>query len=125
MYDQYNIVNQCLKLLKKCDMDEIKRLRLEVHFIQVKRLLLNEAISRKVMNGFFGQHVFEGIRSQIQGMCDGNCEDGSIAELDARIGFLLTAFGDHAAPDGFTAQTSNKTLHHVFGVRSPYRDPEV
>ena len=46
MDHQYSIINQCLQLLKQSDMPTIKKLRVEIQLIQMKRLLLNEAIPK-------------------------------------------------------------------------------
>ena len=93
MDHQYSIINQCLQLLKQSDMPTIKRLRVEIQLIQMKRLLLNEAISKDIMAGPCGKEVFEGLLGQMRGICGGNYEGDHLPELMNRIGGMLTILG--------------------------------
>jgi hypothetical protein len=93
MDHQYGIINQCLQLLKQSDMPTIKRLRVEIQLIQMKRLLLNEAISNDVKCGPCGKDVFEGLLSQMRHICGGSCEGEVLHDLMERIGGMLTVLG--------------------------------
>jgi len=93
MDHQYSIINQCLQLLKQSDMPTIKKLRVEIQLIQMKRLLLNDAISSEVMCGSCGEDVFEGLLCQMRGICGGNCEGDALSDLMSRIGGMLTDLG--------------------------------
>ena len=97
MDQQYGIINQCLQLLKQSDMPTIKRLRVEIQLIQMKRLLLNEAISQDIMSGPCGKDVFEGLLGQMRRICGGSCEGELLRDLMERIGGMLNVLGgDHA-----------------------------
>lgn len=93
MDQQYGIINQCIQLLKQSDMPTIKRLRVEIQLIQMKRLLLNEAISRDVMSGPCGKDVFDGLLNQMRKICGGSCEGETLRELMDRIGGMLHVLG--------------------------------
>lgn len=97
MDNQYRIINQCLQLLKQSDMQTIKKLRVEIHLIQMKRLLLNDAVPKEVRCGPCGEDVFEGLLSQMRRICGGNCEgegEGeALSELMDSIGGMLTILG--------------------------------
>jgi hypothetical protein len=93
MDHQYSVINQCLQLLKQSDMPTIKKLRVEIQLIQMKRLLLNDAVSSQVMHGSCGEDVFEGLLCQMRRICGGNCESDALSELMSRIGGMLTVLG--------------------------------
>jgi hypothetical protein len=94
MDHQYSIINQCLQLLKQSDMPTIKRLRVEIQLIQMKRLLLNEAIAKEVKYGPCGTDVFEGLLGQMRGICGSQGGEGDgLADLMSRIGGMLTVLG--------------------------------
>jgi len=93
MDNQYRIINQCLQLLKQSDMPTIKKLRVEIQLIQMKRLLLNDAVPKEVRCGPCGTEVFEGLLSQMRKICGGNCEGEALSELMDSIGGMLTILG--------------------------------
>lgn len=93
MDQQYGIINQCLQLLKQSDMPTIKRLRVEIQLIQMKRLLLNEAIPTEIKSGPCGKDVFEGLLGQMRKICGGSCEGEVLHDLMDRIGGMLTVLG--------------------------------
>ena len=90
---QYSIINQCLQLLKQSDMPTIKKLRVEIQLIQMKRLLLNEAMPKATDNGPCGEGEFEGLLSQMRRICGGNCEGEALTSLMDRIGGMLLVLG--------------------------------
>ena len=95
MVHQYSVINQCLQLLKQSDMPTIKRLRVEIQLIQMKRLLLNEAIAKEVMVGPCGTEVFDGLLGQMRGICSGDeYENEGLTDLMSRIGGMLTVLRD-------------------------------
>jgi hypothetical protein len=99
MDNQYRIINQCLQLLKQSDMPTIKKLRVEIQLIQMKRLLLNDALPNEVKCGSCGEDVFEGLLSQMRGICVGSSDTEELGELMERIGGMLAILGsDHAVP---------------------------
>jgi hypothetical protein len=89
---QYSIINQCLQLLKQSDMPTIKKLRVEIQLIQMKRLLLNEAIPKDPQGGGCGENEFEELLSQMRRIC-GNYEGDALNTLMDRIGGMLTVLG--------------------------------
>lgn len=93
MDNQYRIINQCLQLLKQSEMPTIKKLRVEIQLIQMKRLLLNDAIPNEVRCGTCGEDVFEGLLCQMRRICGGKCEGDALSELMDRIGGMLTILG--------------------------------
>lgn len=93
MDQQYTIVNQCLQLLKQSDMPTIKRLRVEIQLIQMKRLLLNDAIPNDVKCGSCGKDVFEALLSQMRRICSESYEGEALSDLMDRIGGMLTVLG--------------------------------
>ena len=98
MDNQYRIINQCLQLLKQSEMPTIKKLRVEIQLIQMKRLLLNDALPNEVKCGSCGEDVFEGLLSQMRGICSGDCDGEALIELMERIGGMLTILGSERAP---------------------------
>ncbi|GFO54650.1 hypothetical protein GMSM_16570 [Geomonas sp. Red276] len=93
---QYSIINQCLQLLKQSDMPTIKKLRVEIQLIQMKRLLLNEAIPKEAESGVCSEDKFEGLLSQMRRICGGNYEGEALTSLMDRIGDMLMVLGgDH------------------------------
>jgi hypothetical protein len=99
MDNQYRIINQCLQLLKQSEMPTIKKLRVEIQLIQMKRLLLNDALPAEVKCGSCGEDVFEGLLSQMRGICAGSNDGDALADLMKRIGGMLAVLGsDHSTP---------------------------
>jgi len=97
MDNQYRIVNQCLQLLKQSDLPTIKKLRVEIQLIQMKRLLLNDGISKEVRNGSCGDDVFVGLLCEMQKICDGNADGEVLAELMDRMAGMLSVLGSETS----------------------------
>lgn len=93
MDQQYSIINQCLQLLKQSDMPTIKKLRVEIQLIQMKRLLLNDALTNDVVRGSCGEDVFEGLLSQMRRICGEGHHGDALTDLMERIGGMLTVLG--------------------------------
>jgi hypothetical protein len=94
---QYSIINQCLQLLKQSDLPTIKKLRVEIQLIQMKRLLLNDAIPTEVQSGSCSMEAFEELLTQMRRICAGSCDQSALPELLDQIGGLLNVLGgDHA-----------------------------
>ena len=99
MDHQYSIINQCLQLLKQSNLPTIKRLRVEIQLIQMKRLLLNDAISPEVKFGPCGSEVFVGLLGQMRSICGGGgCEGENLGDLMNSIGGMLTVLGGTPHP---------------------------
>jgi hypothetical protein len=98
MDHEYSIINQCLQLLTQSDMPTIKKLRVEIQLIQMKRLLLNDAIPNEIKCGSCGEDVFEGLLCQMRRICGGgSCDGEALTDLMNRIGGMLTVLGDDQA----------------------------
>jgi hypothetical protein len=97
MDQQYSIINQCLQLLKQSDLPTIKKLRVEIQLIQMKRLLLNDAMINEIKCGSCGEEMFEGLLSQMRGICSGSCEGDALTDLMDRIGGMLSVLGGEQA----------------------------
>lgn len=97
MDNQYRIINQCLQLLKQSEMPTIKKLRVEIQLIQMKRLLLNDALPHEVKCGSCGEEVFEGLLNQMRGICGGGYDGEALSELMERIGGMLSILGSEQA----------------------------
>jgi hypothetical protein len=98
MDNQYRIINQCLQLLKQSEIPTIKKLRVEIQLIQMKRLLLNDALPNEVKCGSCGEDVFEGLLNQMRTICGGNCDGEVLSDLMGRIGGMLTILGSEQSP---------------------------
>jgi hypothetical protein len=100
MDSQYSIINQCLQLLTQSDMPTIKKLRVEIQLLQMKRLLLNDAISNEIHCGTCGEE-FEGLLSLMRRICGGGWEGGgegnALPELMDRLGGMLTVLSGNQA----------------------------
>ena len=59
----------------------------------MKRLLLNDTISKDIMSGPCGNDVFEGLLNQMRGICTGSCDGEVLRELMERIGGMLVVLG--------------------------------
>jgi hypothetical protein len=97
MDNQYRIINQCLQLLKQSEMPTIKKLRVEIQLIQMKRLLLNDSLPADVKIGPCGEDVFEGLLTQMRGICGGGCDCEALGALMDRIGGMLNVLGSEQA----------------------------
>lgn len=98
MDQQYSVINQCLQLLKRCDLPTIKKLRVEIQLIQLKRLLLNEAISSEILLSSGGEEMFQGLLYQMQTINSGSAKADALAELMNQLSGMLTLLdGGHAS----------------------------
>jgi hypothetical protein len=95
MDQHYSIVNQCLQLLKQSDIPTIKKLRVEIQLIQMKRLLLNDAMSKEVT---CGEEVFERLLAQMRVIARGNAEPEDLTELMKCIAGMLSVLGGDQTP---------------------------
>lgn len=93
MEHQYSIINQCLQLLKQSDLPTIKKLRVEIQLIQMKRLLLNDALTNEIMSDSCGEEVFEGLLNQMRRISRGSAEADALTDLMKRIGGMLHVLG--------------------------------
>lgn len=93
MDHQYNIINQCLQLLKQSDIPTIKKLRVEIQLIQMKRLLLNQELSKSKLLESCGDAAFEGLLCQMRGISGGSAGSDALADLMSSIGGILTQLG--------------------------------
>lgn len=100
MDQHYSIINQCLQLLKHSDLPTIKKLRVEIQLIQIKRLLLNDALSKELLCGSCGEEVFEGLLTQMRSICNGGGDGDALSDLMKRIGGMLTMLGGNPAGGG-------------------------
>lgn len=93
MDQHYSIINQCLQLLKQSDIPTIKKLRVEIQLIQMKRLLLNDAMPKEVINRTCGEEVFERLLAQMRKIAKGNAEPEDLTELMKCIAAMLSVLG--------------------------------
>lgn len=98
MDQHYSIINQCLQLLKQSDIPTIKKLRVEIQLIQMKRLLLNDNMSREVMNRTCGEEVFERLLAKMRKIAKGNPEPEELTELMKCIAGMLSVLGGDHTP---------------------------
>ena len=98
MDQHYSIINQCLQLLKQSDIPTIKKLRVEIQLIQMKRLLLNDAMSKEVMNRTCGEEVFDRLLAQMRVIARGNAEPEDLTELMKCIAGMLSVLGGDQTP---------------------------
>ena len=111
MNREYSITNQCLQLLKQSNLPTIMRLRVEIRLIQMKKLLLNDALTYEVKSEDSGEDVFEGLLGHMRRICGGNSEGDALAALMERLGGMLTyldgkqqTFQGAVAPAGSTTR---------------------
>jgi len=97
MDQQYGVINQCLQLLKRSDLPTIKKLRVEIQLIQLKRLLLNDAISSEIMLSSCGNDMFEGLLCQMRTISSGSAKADALSELMNQISGMLTLLGGNQA----------------------------
>lgn len=93
MDQQYSVINQCLQLLKRCDLPTIKKLRVEIQLIQLKRLLLNDAISSEILLSSSGEEMFQGLLCQMQTINSGSAKADALSELMNQLSGMLTLLG--------------------------------
>jgi hypothetical protein len=78
MLRQYNILNRCLLDLKKSDMQDMKRLKLEVQLIQTKQLLLNRQVEYRVAGVVSSEEEFNGMYDLFRDACRTNANDNEV-----------------------------------------------
>jgi hypothetical protein len=97
MDQQYSVINQCLQLLKRCDLPTIKKLRVEIQLIQLKRLLLNDTISSEILLSSGGDEMFQGLLCQMRTISSGNDKADALSELMNQLSGMLTLLGGDQA----------------------------
>jgi hypothetical protein len=85
---QYQIVNQCLKLLKLGNISRLDALRIETRLIQLKRMLLITEGSDPLAEG-----CFEELLSGMQMICEEECRKEVVLMYLSQIEGLITCLG--------------------------------
>jgi hypothetical protein len=101
MGEPYSVINQCLLILKQSDLPITKKLHVEIQLIQMKRLLLNDAIPREgAPCRCCEEDMFKELLRQMQMVCKGDIEGGPLADLmDSIDGMLVTLGTEQHIPD--------------------------
>jgi hypothetical protein len=97
--NRYNIINECLKLIRPSRIGTVEKLKMETMLIRVKILLLEEPASHLHRRHGSGDAAFEAVLEQVRKFAEEDCAAETSADLAAGIGALLTDFG--SAPEAF------------------------
>lgn len=92
MDSRYSLINDCLEVLRQCNMPSIPKLRLEVQLFHIKLLLLRDEVSRDTKARYCSESVLQGLHRQMVGLRDGDPEGVSVEAVGTRlqqIGFDL------------------------------------
>lgn len=93
---RYNILNQCLQLIKQSKIKTVMKLEIETKLIRMKRLLLNEPTVNQLKSGKCGEEKYEGLLLQMRKISGGICNDETLADfLQSMRGILTTLGNDH------------------------------
>jgi hypothetical protein len=93
----YTVINQCLQLLTRSNLPAIMKLRVELQLLQIKKLLLNDALLNEVMCGSCGEDLFEGLLNKMRMISLGNGKTDALADLMDTVGGILSLLGSNSA----------------------------
>jgi hypothetical protein len=66
MNSRYRLINDCLQVLRQCDLASRQKLRLEVELFQVKLLLLSDEVSGDVKARYCSEVVLQELYQEIK-----------------------------------------------------------
>lgn len=95
---QYDLVNQCLEVLKSSDIDMMEKLRLENLLIQMKMLLLVDVYKQETMPDVFKVHNFEELFGHVRQVCSSRNTPDAVKTLVEHVKTM------HAAMAAFLNQ---------------------
>jgi len=108
MNAQYRIVNECLQLLKRSDISQVKKLRVEIQLIQLKRLILKDDRPDRLTCGSCREESFDGLLLAFRNICNGGGGGNTASDLMQLIGGII---GNLSSADGGEELQSMKTPH--------------
>ncbi|WP_324080100.1 hypothetical protein [Geomonas sp.] len=86
---QYQIVNQCLRLLRQANLSRLDALRIETRLIQLKRLLLiTEGLN------LLGEEHFEELLSGMCMICEEECRKEALLMYLGQLEGMITCLGE-------------------------------
>jgi len=93
MTQQYGIINQCLQLIKQCDVPELEKVHIETQLIRMKTLLIKTAMLNKAEPRSHGLEVFEELLFEMQSVCCVSHQRDALDGLMKRIDRMLVDIG--------------------------------
>ncbi|MBJ6751380.1 hypothetical protein [Geomonas anaerohicana] len=92
MSPQYQVIKQCMQLLKESNISAVKKLRLEIQFMQLLRVMLNQDLTEDV-RGVCSKDAFDQLHLEVRALRhDGRSEN--VNELMEHIGNILVALSE-------------------------------
>lgn len=85
MDSRYSLINDCLEVLRQCNMPAIPKLRLEVQLFHIKLLLLRDEVSRDTKVRYCSESVLRGLHRQMMGLRDGDVDGVAIEAVGLRL----------------------------------------
>lgn len=96
---RYGLINECLWLVRQCNMATKNKLCMETLLYQIKRLLLKQGRHQYAVGAadFSDLYQYEELRSHIQDFCEETCGASSIDDIARRMHGMLTVLGHDSA----------------------------
>lgn len=85
MNSRYSLIDDCLQVLRQCDIPAIPKLRLEVQLFQIKLLLLGDELSGEIKGRYCSEALLLELHRQMVGLRDGETDGNSIKKLRIRL----------------------------------------
>lgn len=85
MNSRYNLINDCLEVLRQCDIPAIPKLRLEVQLFQIKLLLLGDQVGGDIKGRYCSEGVLLELHRQMVELRDGETTYGSVEKVRIRL----------------------------------------
>ena len=92
---QYDIINQCLEILKHAEMDLMEKLRIENLLIQMKMHLLVDIYKQEAMPEVFQMECFEDLLKQVNKVCGAGAAADEVKDLVERVKKMNAAMSEH------------------------------
>lgn len=85
MTSRYSLIDDCLQVLRQCDIPAIPKLRLEVQLFQIKLLLLGDELGGDIKGRYCSEAILLELHRQMVGLRDGEANRDSIEKVRIRL----------------------------------------
>ena len=96
---QYEILNKCLEIMKKSDLDLLQKLRIENLLIQIKMHLLVDVHKQETMPEIFMMDNFEDLLKQVKVVCNPGATPDDVEVLLDRVKQMYSAMAGYLNED--------------------------
>jgi hypothetical protein len=117
MIRQYDLLNRCLKELRSASFPAMGKLKLELQFIQVKKILLDWEVEYRLRGNAESERQFLGLYEQVRQICSSSYVESEAEKLILCLDKIKAASQFTGALHADTIPTTIAPERRLFGMR--------